>query len=192
MLSYTWAPVEISFSLLDGNQAATSAEEFLGLYEEVYADPPYGWGADRAAFFSRRFAVQCRQPGFVLAEARNGEYLVGFAFGLPLRSSTDWWRGLTVPLAADVTTEYSGRSFALAELLVRAPWRRQRIGETLHDQIIARRLEERAVAAILPSAGPAQGAFRMWGWRKLARKHDPGPGSPVLDVIVRDLPASSG
>jgi hypothetical protein len=184
--------VEISFSLLDGNQAATSVDEFRGLYEEVYADPPYGWGADRSAFFGRRFAVQCRQPGFVLAQARNGDYLVGYAFGLPLRSSTDWWRGLTGPLSAEVTTEYSGRSFALAELLVRAPWRRQRIGETLHDQVITGRPAERALAAILPSAGPAQGAFKTWGWRKLARKHDPGPGSPVLDVIVRDLPAGSG
>jgi hypothetical protein len=184
--------VEINFSLLDGSQATTSADEYRGLYEEVYAEPPYGWDADRVAVFGRRLAVQCRQPGFVLAQARNGDYLVGFAFGLPLRSATDWWRGLTVPLPAEVTTEYSGRSFALAELLVRAPWRRQRIGETLHDQVIARRPEERAVAAMLPSAGAAQAAFKTWGWRKLARKHDPGPGSPVLDVIVRDLPARSG
>ena len=171
--------------LLDGKQATGQASELLAVHAEVYAEPPYRWDDDQQARFARRFPVLCRQPGFVLAQARHGEYLVGFAFGLPLRPSTDWWRDLTTPLPAEVTTEYPGRTFALTDLVVRAPWRRQRIGETLHDLIMGGRREERSTAIVMSAAGAAQSAGATWGWRKIARKQEPGPGSPLFDVFVR-------
>ena len=123
---------DITFQLLDGPQAAAHADELQVLHAEVYADPPYG-RTDDAAVFADRFQVQRRQPGFVLAEARHGGYLVGYASGMPLRPSTSWWRNLTAPLPADVTTEHPGRTFALVDLLVRASWRRQGIARTRHD-----------------------------------------------------------
>ena len=177
----------IAFQLLDGRQAAARAGELQTLHAEVYADPPYRQAED-AARFADRFRVQARQPGFVLAEARHGGYLVGYASGLPLRTSTSWWRELTTPLPAEVTAEHPGRTFALVELLVRASWRRQGIGQALHDLILARRPEERATLTVLPAATPAQDAFRKWGWRKVARTRESGPGSPVSDVLVTTLP----
>ena len=110
------------------------------------------------------------------------------SLGMPLRSSTSWWRNLTAPLPAELTTEHQGRTFALAELVVQAAWRRQGIGRDLHDLILAGRVEERATLTVWPAAGPAQAAFRSWGWRKVARTRDPEPGSPVLDVLLRALP----
>ena len=88
---------EITFRLLDGTQAAAHTEELQALHAEIYADPPYQ-EQDDAALFADRFRVQRRQPGFVLAEARHGGYLVGYAAGMPLRPSTSWWRDLTAPL----------------------------------------------------------------------------------------------
>jgi ribosomal protein S18 acetylase RimI-like enzyme len=174
---------EITFRLLDGTQAAARADEVQALHAEVYADPPYGRDED-AAGFADRFRVQRRQPGFVLAEARHGGYLVGYAAGMPLRPSSSWWRNLTSPLPGEITTEHPGRTFALVELLVRASWRRQGIAQALHDLILANRPEERATLTVLPAATPAQNAFRKWGWRKIARTRDPRPGSPVSDVLV--------
>jgi ribosomal protein S18 acetylase RimI-like enzyme len=174
---------EITFQLLDGTQAAARADELQALHAEVYADPPYG-RKDDAALFADRFRVQRRQPGFVLAEARHGGYLVGYAAGMPLRPSSSWWRDLTTPLPEQITTEHPGRTFALVELLVRASWRRQGIAQALHDLILADRPEERATLTVLPAATPAQNAFRKWGWRKIARTREPGPGSPVSDVLV--------
>ncbi len=136
----------------------------------------------------RRFRIQRRQPGFVLAEARHGGYLVGYASGMPLRPSTSWWQNLTAQLPTEVTVEHPGRTFALLDLLVRAPWRRQGIGQALHDLILANRAEERATVAVVPAAAPAQGAFRKWGWRKIARRHDNDPGSPASDVLIATLP----
>jgi ribosomal protein S18 acetylase RimI-like enzyme len=176
----------ITFQLLDGAQAAEHAAELEDLHAEVYAAPPYSRDED-AARFADRFRVQRRQPGFVLAEARHGGYLVGYACGMPLRPSTSWWRHLTTPVPDDVTAEHPGRTFALVELLVRPSWRRQGIAQALHDLILAGRPEERATLTVLPAAAPAQSAFRKWGWRKVARTH--APDAPVTDVLTLPLSA---
>jgi ribosomal protein S18 acetylase RimI-like enzyme len=172
----------MTFRLLDGQQAAAHADDLLTLHAEVYGDQPDDG-------FARRFRVLRRQPGFVLAEARHGGFLVGYAFGVPLRPSTSWWRELTTPLPDEVTTEHPGRTFALVELAVRPSWRRQGIAATLHDLILEDRPEERATLTVPPTATPAQQAFRKWGWRKVARTRDGGPGAPVSDVLITTLPA---
>jgi GNAT superfamily N-acetyltransferase len=179
---------EIMFELVGGRQAAGHAGELQALQAGVYGEPAHQRDAV-AGEFAGRFRVQCRQPGFVLAEARHGGYLVGYASGMPLRPSTAWWRDLTTPLHGEVTAEHPGRTFALTELLVRASWRRQGIAAELHDLILAGRPEERATLAVSPAAAPAQRAFRSWGWHKVARTRGPRPGSPVHDVFLTTLPA---
>ncbi|HET6186478.1 MAG TPA: hypothetical protein VFE59_05720, partial [Trebonia sp.] len=82
----------ITFRLLEGNGGATVDDaELLALRAEVCGD---GDGAP-AATTARQLRVRRRQPGFVLAEARHGGYLVAYASGLPLRPSTSWWKDLT-------------------------------------------------------------------------------------------------
>lgn len=180
---------DITLGVLDGTEAGQHAGELQALHAGVYAGPPDDRNGD-AARFARRFRVQCRQPGFVLAEARHGGYLVGYAAGFPLRPSTSWWRHLTTPAPEEVTAEHPGRTFELAELLVRASWRRQGIGAALHDLILRHRPEERATLTVLPAAAPAQAALRNWGWRKVARARDTDPGSPVADVLLLTLPVT--
>jgi ribosomal protein S18 acetylase RimI-like enzyme len=173
---------EMTFQLLDGAQAAGHAGELEALHAEVYAD-------DDAGRFAGRLRVQRRQPGFVLAEARSGGYLVGYAAGMPLRPATSWWRGLTAPLPEEVTAEHPGRTFALVDLMVRASWRRQGIARTLHDMILTGRPEERAAVTVRPAATAAQHALRSWGWRRVGRTRDPDdPGSLVCDVLLITLP----
>lgn len=176
---------EMTFQLLDGTQAAAHADELLALRAEER------YGQDDDGSFAGRFRVLRRQPGFVLAEARHGGYLVGYAFGMPLRPSTSWWRQLTTPLPDEVTTERPGRTFALVELLVRASWRRQGIAGTLHDLIMSNRPEERVTLTVPPTATAAQYAFRKWGYRKVARTRDTEPGAPVCDVLITTLPAAA-
>jgi GNAT superfamily N-acetyltransferase len=174
----------MTFQRLDGRQAAMHGDELQALHGEVYAE------ADHGALFAGRFRVWRRQQGFVLAEARHGDYLVGFAAGMPLRPSTSWWKDLTTPLPAEVTTERPGRTFALTELVVRPSWRRQGIAGSLHDLVLDGRLEERATLAVPPEATAAQQAFRKWGWSRVARTRGPHHGSPMLDVLIIALPAS--
>ena len=180
---------EITFQLLGGREAAEHAAELQALHAEVYAAPPFRRDEDPEAF-AGRLRVQTRQPGFVLAEARHGGFLVGYAAGMPLRPATSWWRELTIPLPDEVTAEHPGRTFALLDLLVRAAWRRQGIGQALHDVILAGRREERATVVVVPAATPAQSAFQSWGWHKVGRTRDEQPDSAVSDVLVIALPGA--
>ena len=177
--------------LLDGRAATAREADLLALADEARGGAVSSGTGAAAARLAR---VRRRQPGFALAEARHGGYLVGYASGLPLRPSTSWWRGLTTPLPADVTTEHPGRTFALTELVVRAAWRRQGIGRELHDLLLGDRPEERATALIPPGASAAQRAFASWGWRKVARAREDGaaddPDAPVLDVMLIELPTA--
>jgi GNAT superfamily N-acetyltransferase len=173
----------MTFRLLDGRQAADHADEFLALHADVADGHP-----EDGAEVARRFRVQSRQPGFALAEARSGGYLIGAAAGMPLRPSTSWWRDVTTPLSDDVTAEHPGRTFALVDLLVRASWRRQGIGRALHDLLLSARGEERAALVVSPAAAAAEAAFQNWGWRKVARTRNPVPGEPASDVLMIALP----
>ena len=172
----------VTFELIGGAQAASHEDELLALRAEVY-------GSDGEPEAARGLRVWLRQPGFVLAGARHGGYLVGYACGMPLRPSTSWWKELTTPLPEEAVTEHPGRTFALTELLVRAAWRRQGIGRSLYHLVMDARLEERATLTVPPGATAAHSAFRNWGWRRVARTRGPDPGAPVLDVLVMALPA---
>jgi GNAT superfamily N-acetyltransferase len=163
----------------DGRQAAVGETEHTALHDEVL-------GPDDADF-ARRLRVWRRQPGFVLAEARHGGYLVGYACGMPLRPSTDWWRDVTAPPPATITDEHPGRTFALTQLLVRSSWRRQGIATELLDFILDGRAEERATIKLPPTAATAQTVFRNWRWTKVARARGPAPSAPVSDILTRPL-----
>ena len=155
---------DITFGVLDGTQAGDHADQLQALHAEVRAGPAVARPEACAARFADRFRVQRRQPGYVLAVARHGEYLVGYASGFPLRPSTSWWRHLTTALPEEVTAEHPGRTFALCELLVRAPWRRQGIGAALHDLVLrGRRSVPRSPSRPppprrRPRSGPGAGA----------------------------------
>jgi GNAT superfamily N-acetyltransferase len=175
----------IAYRLLDGRAAAGLEDDLLALLGEVCGSADKdGAGKNERA---RLVRVHRRQPGFVLAAAWHGGYLVGFAAGMPLRASTSWWRGLTTPLPEGDTEEYPGRTFALTDLAVRAAWRRQGVGTALHDLVLDGRTEERATLTAAPGASAAQSALRAWGWRKVARARGEGPGREVLDVLVTSL-----
>jgi ribosomal protein S18 acetylase RimI-like enzyme len=184
------ATADVTFELVDRATAAGHMAELQQLHAEVYGSAPPG-RIDDPTLFADRFRVQGRQPGFAMAEARHGEYLVGYAAGMPLRPSTSWWRNLTTRVPDEVTAEHPGRTFALVELLVRASWRRQGIGRSLHDLLLASRREERATLVVAPTATAALIAFQNWGWRKVARTRDNGPGSPVADILVTSLSSSN-
>jgi hypothetical protein len=49
------------------------------------------------------------------------------------------------------------------------------------------RAEERATLTVLPAAAPAQAAYRKWGWHQVAQKRNPLPGSPLFDVLIKQL-----
>jgi predicted GNAT superfamily acetyltransferase len=102
----------ITFQRLDGRQAAAHEGELRVVHREVYG------AADQGAVFAGRLRVWRRQRGFVLAEARHGDYLVGFAAGMPLRSSTSWWKGLITAALGRLVTRVCTMTFAVVARLI--------------------------------------------------------------------------
>jgi GNAT superfamily N-acetyltransferase len=184
---------DLTFELLGGAPATARGSDVAALHAEAYPGPPASREEDGVRF-ARQFGVWRRQPGFALAAARSGDYLIGYAAGMPLRPATSWWRDLTAPLPEEVTAEHPGRTFAITGLLVRASWRRQGIGRDLHDLLLGDRTEERATLTAPPAATAAQHAVIAWGWHKVARTRDPGlgAGSAVSDVFLMSLPVARG
>jgi GNAT superfamily N-acetyltransferase len=174
----SWSAPGVTLDMHDGRQAAARETDLVTLHDEVI-------GEDGDPDFARRLGVWRRQPGFALVEASHGGYLVGYACGMPLRPSTDWWRDLTAPLPAALTDEHPGRTFALTQLMVRSSWRRQGIAAELHELILDGRAEERATVKLPPTAAAAQAAFRNWGWTKVGRAR--GPAAVVSDILTRPL-----
>jgi GNAT superfamily N-acetyltransferase len=170
----------VTFRLLDGPQATARGDgDLLALHAESCRG---GDGTAAAAEYARQFRVWRRQPGFALAEAMHGGFVVGYAAGLPLRPSTSWWKDVTTKLPESVTAEHPGRTFAIHALLVRAAWRRQGIGTELHALLLSGRLEERAALTIPPQAVAAQKALQSWGWAKTARTRAPESG--LADIYL--------
>jgi hypothetical protein len=180
-------PHKIDFTTVGAEAAASHIHELAALYREVYAEPPYEWGDEHVALFEERFDTQRRQHGFTLIEAREQTALVAMGFGVTLQPNTPWWQNLTTPVDDHLSRERLNRTFALVELLVRAPWRRRHIAKTIHDLLLVHRIEERATLTVLPAAEAAQAAYRKWGWRKVAQKRNPLPAAPLFDVMVKDL-----
>jgi hypothetical protein len=179
----------IAIELLDADpdEAARRIDEYSDLYAEAHADPPYSWGPEYADLFRRRFETQRQQEGFALVEARTTGTLIGMGFGVGLVPTTPWWQNLLGPLPPDVTEEWPGRTWAMADLMVTERWRRLRLAEAIHDRLLDGRPEERATMTVLPAAAAAQAAALKWGWQKLGQKRNPLPGAPVFDVMVKAL-----
>ncbi|HEV8556680.1 MAG TPA: GNAT family N-acetyltransferase [Actinophytocola sp.] len=175
----------VEFTFVDGETAGQHLDELAALYTEVYAEPPYEWGDEHLALFKKRFAAQRQRDGFTLIEAREQGQLVAFGFGITLLPNAPWWQNLTTPVDEALTKEYPNRTFALVELLVRRPWRRQHVAETIHNLLLKDRIEERATLTVLPAAEAARAVYRKWGWQKVAEKRNPLPGSPVFEVMVK-------
>ncbi|MCO6010215.1 GNAT family N-acetyltransferase [Actinoallomurus purpureus] len=171
----------------DGCGAAALTEKVVGLYAAVFAEPPYAEGPEDVEDFRDLLAIEIPQPGFRLVTAEVDGELVGFAYAYSLREATRWWEDITPSPAPEVTAERDGRTFAVKELAVAAPYRRKGIGRRLHGVLLARRSEERATLTVRPDAAPALAAYESWNWSQLGVIR-PGGGEITYVVMVRSLP----
>ncbi|WP_243793935.1 GNAT family N-acetyltransferase [Saccharopolyspora gloriosae] len=179
---------EPAIEYVPAERAGTLQGELGGAYRDAFSEAPYHYGDEFVDLFLKRFAVQHRRAGASLVTARaDGGELAGFGFGFTMPANTPWWDDLLVDVDPSITEEPAGRTFVLTELLVRRPWRGRRVATGLHDQILRDRPEQRATLTARPTATAAQHAYAKWGWRKVAQRHNPQPGSPLVDILLKDL-----
>ncbi|WP_395103674.1 GNAT family N-acetyltransferase [Actinomadura sp. SCN-SB] len=155
-------------------------DEMADLYERVYAEPPY----DSAPKFSRaRFASRTREQAltrdFTLITARRDGVLAGYTFGFPMPPGA-WWAAASRPSAAILAAP----KFAVIELMVDRPRRREGIGRALLSALLDNRPEPYATLAAVVNAD-AYGWYLRNGWRKTGEfRVEP----PFADALLLDLP----
>jgi GNAT superfamily N-acetyltransferase len=160
-------------------------EPLLGIYAEVYADElddPFS-GLPR---YWERVTAYATRAGFRIVMAHLGSEIAGYALGYTLPETSRWWRGLLDEVDPALVTETGSRTVAIAEIMVREPWRRQGIGRVLHDALLSNRAEERATLLVELDNAPARSAYSSWGWQRLGRLR-PFDDSPIFDAMVLHL-----
>jgi len=180
---------DVTPTLGDGQRAAELLDPICALYDAVFSRPPFHWTAQHSEQHRERLEQLVSNPTFGLATAQADDgRLVGFAYGVALKPDTRWWHGFTEPLPAEVTEEWSGRTFALIDLAVAVERRRQGIGRGLLELLLGSRREQRATLSVQPVAADTQAFYERLGWRLVGRVAGaPGESSPWYDVYVLPL-----
>jgi ribosomal protein S18 acetylase RimI-like enzyme len=157
----------VSFEHYGADATGDQRDDLIGLYEAVWLS-----GAKNDdPFFSRerfvdRLGKHLAAPGFELVTARRGGQLLGYMYGFS-RTGED--------------------RFAVCELMVAAPFRRQGLGRRLHDELLTGRRERTAELLVEKGNQPARAAYRSWGWHQ-AGDLRPFADAPNFDVMVIRLP----
>jgi GNAT superfamily N-acetyltransferase len=180
--------VSVVLDTLSGADAKDALPAIVPVYAEVYAEPPYCEDVADVADFIRSWERRCVAPGLRVVLARDGGTgdVVGFVFGHELTADTRWWQGALEPLAVD-TTERPGRTFAVIEMAVCTPYRRQGVAARMHAALLSGAKTERVTLLVRPEreAAPARTAYEHWGYQKVGRIR-PWQGAPVYDALVAD------
>lgn len=176
---------ELTLCHLDAAQAGDLLDELVAVYLEVFADTgDEFFGEER---YRRQLGGHMSAPGWDVVTARHGAELVGYAYGFPLPERSRWWEGLRTEVPTGFTTETGTRTFAISEIMVRAPWRRRGVARALHDELLAGRTEERATLLTEPDNVATQAACAQWGWRKVAELRPHWDGAPLYDAFILPL-----
>lgn len=177
---------ELQLNRYDGSTARSVAARLVDVYSDVYADRA-GNPFFSVSRFAERLENHLSAPGYALVTGEIDGELVGYAYGASLRAGTLWWQGLSERIDPELLRETGSRTFALNEIMVRAPWRRRGIAYRLHSKLLADRHESRATLLVEQENQPARAAYRKWGWRRLGHLQ-PFSDAPVYESMLIDLP----
>jgi GNAT superfamily N-acetyltransferase len=177
---------------------ATAARATADTVEDIYSNSYVEQIATGDPFrtpetFMRRFDAYTKRPdsGFEMVQAILDGKPIAQTWGWPLTSQSGWWGGLVLDDAeADAeafTTEDSGRTFALSELMVRAEHTGQGIARALHTELLDNRPEQRATLLVAPTNRRAYDTYLRWGWYRVGILRPDWPDAPTFDVLIRDL-----
>ncbi|MFJ5050485.1 GNAT family N-acetyltransferase [Streptomyces sp. NPDC088719] len=165
---------------------------FLGVYTEVYATAartdPFA-SPDR---FAEGLDHWTARPGWSCGIGNDGDQPVGYAYGAPLPPGSRWWGGLLIQVPADVTAETGTRSYALSELMVRAPWRKTGLARRLHDTLLTHRPEQCATLLVDQAHPKVHALYQPWGWTTLGDLRPRLDDAPIFRAMLLVLPLEAG
>ncbi|MFI6368102.1 GNAT family N-acetyltransferase [Nocardia sp. NPDC050630] len=169
-------------------EARDHFDSICALYDAAFSAPPFVWPESESQRHREMLDRMIGSPTFGIALAESADTLIGFAYGDTLSVKTGWWDGFQVSVAADVTREWTGRTFAVIDIAVETSARGRGVGRRLLNTLLDSRCEERATLAVQPQAEGAHAFYRaVGGWQLVGRQDTPGFVSPQFDIYLRAL-----
>ncbi|MCX5213491.1 GNAT family N-acetyltransferase [Kitasatospora sp. NBC_00240] len=173
-----------SLELRHFQQIAPARQALIDTYADVRAPllhlPNYA-----VPTFAERLDRHAGEPGWgVVIGYADGEP-VGYAYANTLAVADRWWTRMAEPLPDGFTDIPTA---ALKEIGVRGPWRGTGLARRIHDELLARRGEERVTLLVNPSAGDGkvQALYGSWGYRDF-NAQQPSPEAPRLTAMIRRI-----
>ncbi|MGW1174818.1 GNAT family N-acetyltransferase [Kitasatospora sp. NPDC002543] len=160
-------------------------QRLIDVYAEVYAaeaatDPFFT--VDR---FTQRLRAHAAGPRWGCALGEVDGQPVGYAYGFA-RTAAYQWKGLLTEVPAADLTETDTRTFALCEVMVRAPWRGTGIALTLHEELLSHRIEERSHLLVEETHPKVRAQYERWGYRWMGTMQ-PYADAPRYDSMLRPI-----
>jgi GNAT superfamily N-acetyltransferase len=150
------------------------------------------WAPEQSTEHRQTLERLTKAPGFGISLAKLDGDLVGFAYGRTLDQKTAWWNDFLVPVDPEITTERTGRTFAVIDFGVTAVLRGKGLGRRLLASLLDGRPEERATLAVEPAATNSLGFYEHLGWRLVGRLRGAQTDTaPFFDILVLPLSQAS-
>jgi ribosomal protein S18 acetylase RimI-like enzyme len=151
------------------------------------------WPTTTPERFDEILPRHATRNGFRMITAREGDRLVGLAYGY-LGEPGEWWHDR---VAAAMTPEQRDEwlppgHFELAELMVSPAERRRGLGGRLHDAVLAGLDAPTAVLSTQTHNDPALALYGRRGWKVLLEAVDLAAPVPYLILGKRLRPGSGG
>lgn len=160
-------------------------ELLLDVHDEVYADSgdPLAGRQEFAGFLDHWAA----RDGFVCVVAYEAGQVVGYGYGAPLTTGSAWWSTVEPRPDPGFAAETGARTFALSELMVRAPWRGTGAARRIHDELLIGRGEERVTLLVHKAHPKVRALYERWGYRLVGEMTPSFPNAPRLCAMVLRL-----
>ncbi|MFG1796261.1 GNAT family N-acetyltransferase [Nocardia sp. NPDC049149] len=162
------------------DSAIEQFDAVVELYRIVFGGPPYFEGAEHVARFRELLTTELDRPGFTLAQALDGDTLIGMVYGYPMVSG-EWWTDAHI--LPDPKLVAAGK-LAVMEFAVHPDHQNRGLGRALMDEVLRGRPEPFAVLCANPGA-PAREIYRRWGWREAGCRMT--NGDDPVDVLYLAL-----
>jgi ribosomal protein S18 acetylase RimI-like enzyme len=157
-------------ALLDGRGTAAVADQLVAVYRAAMAAPPFFETELETGWFADELAGEVGEPGFRCWAARDGDRLVGFAYGFPTPEvPADGWYGLLRQAAGDGAGTWLEGQFAVVWIAVHPDWRGRGLGRRLLERLLAGAGTGRAWLVTHDLDTPARALYRSLGFRELGR-----------------------
>jgi ribosomal protein S18 acetylase RimI-like enzyme len=155
---------------LDGPETAALGDQLVAVSRAPMSAVPFHETEVETAWFAEELAGEVGEPGFRCWVARDGDRVVGFAYGLPTPEvPAEGWYGLLRDAVGEAAGEWLEGQFAVVWIAVARQWRGRGLGRQLLERLLAGAATERAWLVTHDLDTSARALYRSLGFQELGR-----------------------